>query len=59
VALVETGLYNDLLKIEAGILTAIRIAEENQLESQVELLNDALRECRKQLELASRDRSTP
>jgi hypothetical protein len=57
--LVETGLYNDLLKIEVGILTAIRIAEENQLESQVELLNDALRECRKQLELASRDRPTP
>ena len=57
--MVETGLYNDLLKIEAGILTAIRIAEQNQLESQVELLNDALRECRKQLELASRDRPIP
>jgi hypothetical protein len=54
--LVETGLYDDLLKIEAGILEALRVARLRGLDSTMQILNDALRECRNQLEQAARDR---
>ena len=52
----ETKLHHDLKEIESRLKHCVQFARKNRLEVLVEILNEALSECRMQLTLISKGR---
>ena len=54
--LAEVRLRTDLKEVESRLKDCVKIARKNRLEVLVEILNEALSECRMQITLVSKGR---